>query len=45
MRWFLGAVENFRFIDPKVYAFSDPQAVVVQVKVEALIKPTGLIYR
>ena len=24
VRWFLGAVENFRFIDPKVYAFTDP---------------------
>src|SRR5713101_6723372 len=26
VRWFLGAVENFRFIDPKVYAFVDPPA-------------------
>ena len=40
-----GAVENFRFIDPKVYAFTDPQAAVAQVKAEALIKPTGRIYR
>ena len=24
VRWFLGAIENFRFIDPKVYAFTDP---------------------
>ncbi len=24
VKWFLGAVENFRFIDPKVYAFSRP---------------------
>lgn len=45
VRWFLGAVENFRFIDPKVYAFTDPQAAVAQVKAEALIKPTGRIYR
>ena len=45
VRWFLGAVENFRFIDPKVYAFVDPQAAVAQVKAEALIKPTGRIYR
>jgi uncharacterized protein len=45
VRWFLAAVENFRFIDPKVYAFTDPQAAVAQVKAEALIKTTGRIYR
>ena len=45
VKWFLGAVENFRFIDPKVYAFTDPQAPVAQVKAEALIKATGRIYR
>ena len=45
VEWFLRAVENFRFIDPKVYAFTDPQAAVAQVKAEALIKPTGRIYR
>ena len=43
--WFLGAVENFRFIDPKVYAFADPQAAVAQVRAEGFIKPTGRIYR
>ena len=26
--WFLSAVENFRFIDPKVYPFADPQSAV-----------------
>src|SRR5256885_8843723 len=36
---------NFRFIDPKIYAFTDPHAAVAQVKAEALIKPTGRIYR
>ena len=45
VRWFLGVVENFRFIDPHVYAFADPQAAVAQVKAEAFIKPTGRIYR
>jgi len=45
VRWFLGAVENFRFIDPQVYAFADPQGAVAQVKAEALIKPAGRIYR
>ncbi len=42
--WFLGAVENFRFFDLKVYAFADPEAAVAEVKAEALIKPTGRVY-
>jgi ketosteroid isomerase-like protein len=37
--WFLEAVENFRFYDLKVYAFSDPEAAVAEVKAEGLIKP------
>ena len=43
--WFLGAVENFRFFDLKLYALTDPQAAVAEVKAEALIKRTGRIYR
>jgi uncharacterized protein len=43
--WFLEAVENFRFYDLKVYAFSDPEAAVAEVKAEGRIKPTGRIYR
>ncbi len=42
--WFLGAVEDFRFFDLKVYALVDPEAAVAEVKAEALIKPTGHIY-
>jgi len=42
--WFLGAVENFRFFDAKVYAFADPEAAVAEFKAEGLIKPTGRIY-
>ena len=42
--WFLGAVENFRFFDIKVYAFADPNAAVAEFKAEGLIKPTGRIY-
>jgi ketosteroid isomerase-like protein len=38
-------VENFRFFDLKLYALADPQAAVAKVKVEALIKHTGRIYR
>jgi uncharacterized protein len=29
----------------RVYAFADPEAAVAEVKAEALIKPTGRIYR
>jgi len=43
--WFLGAVENFRFFDLKVYPLADPEGAVAEVKAEALIKPTGRIYR
>ena len=42
--WFLTAVENFRFIDPKVYPFADPQSAVAQVMAEGIIKTTGRIY-
>ena len=43
--WFLGAVENFRFFDVKVYALADPEGAVAEVKAEGFIKPTGRIYR
>ena len=43
--WFLGAVENFRFIEPRISAFTNPLEAVVQVRAEALIKPTGRVYR
>ena len=42
--WFLGAVENFRFFDLKVYALADPDAAVAEVKAEARIKSTGRFY-
>jgi ketosteroid isomerase-like protein len=43
--WFLGAVEDFRFFDLKVYACTDPDAAVAEVKAEARIKSTGRLYR
>ena len=43
--WFLGAVENFRFFDLRVYPFTDPEGAVAEVKAEGLIKSTGRIYR
>jgi ketosteroid isomerase-like protein len=42
--WFLGAVEDFRFFDLKVYPFADPEGAVAEVKAEARIKTTGRIY-
>jgi uncharacterized protein len=45
VKWFLGAVENFRFFDIRVDAFVDPQAAGAEFKAEGLIKPTGRIYR
>jgi ketosteroid isomerase-like protein len=42
--WFLGAVENFRFFDVRLYAFADPQGAAAEVKAEGLIKPTGRMY-
>ena len=43
--WFLGAVEDFRFFDLRLYVFADPQGAAAEVKAEGLIKPTGRIYR
>jgi ketosteroid isomerase-like protein len=43
--WFVGAVENFRFFDLKVYPFADPEAAVAEVKGEGRIKSTGRTYR
>jgi ketosteroid isomerase-like protein len=43
--WFVGAVENFRFFDLKVYALADVQGAVAEVKGEGLIKSTGRMYR
>ncbi len=43
--WFLGAVEDFRFFDVKVYAMADPEGAVAEVKGEGRIKDTGRTYR
>jgi ketosteroid isomerase-like protein len=43
--WFLGAVENFRFVNPRVYPLADPEAAVAEVNAEAMIKATRRIYR
>jgi ketosteroid isomerase-like protein len=43
--WFVGAVENFRFFDLKLYALADREGSVAEVKGEGLITATGRIYR
>ena len=42
--WFLGAVENFRFLDLRIYPLADPEAAAAEVKAEALIKATRRTY-
>jgi len=34
VNWFLGTVENFRFLDIRVYAFADAEAAVAEFKAE-----------
>jgi uncharacterized protein len=43
--WFLAAVENFRFLDRRVYPMADPEAAAGEIRAEALIKTTGRTYR
>jgi ketosteroid isomerase-like protein len=43
--WFVGAVENFRFFDLKIYPLADVQGAVAEVKGEGLIKSAGRMYR
>jgi uncharacterized protein len=45
--WFLGAAQNFRFSDLRIYpgpSRADPETAVAEVKAEALIKATGRTY-
>lgn len=42
---FLGALENFRFFDLKIHAFTDLEWAVAEVKAEGLIKAQSDIYR
>jgi ketosteroid isomerase-like protein len=43
--WFSGAVEDFRFVNPRVHPLADPEGAVAEVSAEALIKATRRIYR
>ena len=42
--WFLGAVENFRFLDLRLYPMAEPEAAAAEIRAEALIKETGRTY-
>src|SRR5438093_13307997 len=39
--WFLGTVEQFRFFDLQVYACTEPDAAIADVRAEGQIKSTG----
>ena len=39
--WFVGAVENFRFYDLKVHAFTDPEAAVAEVRARGTYQTDG----
>jgi ketosteroid isomerase-like protein len=43
--WFVGAVENFRFVDVRLHSFADADAAVAEVKAEGVIRATGRTYR
>lgn len=43
--WFLAAVENFRFLDLRIYPMAEPEAAAAEIRAEALIKATGRTYR
>jgi ketosteroid isomerase-like protein len=43
--WFLAAVENFRFLDLRLYPMADPEAAAAEIRAEALINTTGRTYR
>jgi ketosteroid isomerase-like protein len=43
--WFVGAVENFRFFDTRMYVLADAERAVAEVKGEGRIKETGRTYR
>jgi uncharacterized protein len=43
--WFVGAVQDFRFFDLKLYALADPQGAVAEVRGEGMIKSTGRMYQ
>ena len=44
-KWFVGAVENFRFFDVRLHTLAGTAAAVAEVKAEGIIKATGRTYR
>lgn len=43
--WFLGAVEDFRFSDLRIYPSEDAGVAIAEVKAEGRIRETGRLYR
>jgi ketosteroid isomerase-like protein len=43
--WFLSAVENFRFLDLRLYPMAEAEAAAAEIRAEGLIKATGRMYR
>src|SRR5438105_9409513 len=41
VKWFRGAVENFRFSDVRVYPLAEPDGAVGEVRAEGRIRATG----
>src|SRR5436190_23108170 len=41
VKWFRGAVENFRFSEIRVYPLADPDGAVGEVRAEGRIRATG----
>jgi ketosteroid isomerase-like protein len=44
-KWFVGAVEKFRFFELRLHPFADADAAVAEVKAEGVITATGRTYR
>jgi ketosteroid isomerase-like protein len=44
-KWFVDAVERFRFFDVRLHPFADADAAVAEAKAEGVIKATGRTYR
>lgn len=42
--WFIGAIEDFRFYDLHISAFTDSSMAVAEVKAEGRVKATNRIY-
>jgi len=44
-KWFVGAVQKFRYFELRLHPFADADAAVAEVKAEGVITATGRTYR